>query len=68
MAGTHPVVKLSAGLMQILRCPVTGQVLHQKGAELVTGAAGTGVVQLRYPIEEGIPVLLPGSGSAPTDS
>lgn len=43
-----------ASLLEILRCPRTGQALHVKDGRLVTEDGA-----LSYSIEEGIPVLLP---------
>ncbi|MET3172270.1 UNVERIFIED_ORG: uncharacterized protein YbaR (Trm112 family) [Arthrobacter sp. UYCu721] len=52
--------KISPELLSVLRCPVTGSPLVQEGEELVsTAAAGDSGVKLRYPIEDGIPLLLP---------
>jgi uncharacterized protein YbaR (Trm112 family) len=59
---------IDAELLQILRCPLTQSPLRQEGAYLVAEQPeGAG---LRYPIREGIPVLLideaelpPGVGS-----
>lgn len=42
-----------AALLEVLRCPRTGQVLHEEGGALVT-ADGT----FTYRVENGIPVLL----------
>lgn len=41
-------------LIELLRCPRTGQALHQEGARLVSEDG-----LLSYPVEDGIPVLLP---------
>lgn len=51
--------KISPELLSVLRCPVTGSSLVQEGEELVSTAAGDSGVKLRYPIEDGIPLLLP---------
>jgi uncharacterized protein YbaR (Trm112 family) len=51
--------KISPELLSVLRCPVTGSPLAQEGDELVSTAAGDSGVKLRYPIEDGIPLLLP---------
>lgn len=51
--------KISPELLSVLRCPVTGSPLVQDGDELVTTAAGAAGEKLRYPIEDGIPLLLP---------
>ncbi len=44
---------VDAQLLEILRCPVTRSALRQEGSELVSAVGG-----LRYPIRDGIPVLL----------
>jgi len=44
---------MDAQLLEILRCPVTRSALRQEGDELVGEIGG-----LRYPIRDGIPVLL----------
>ena len=51
--------KISPELLSVLRCPVTGSPLVQDGEELLTTAAGPSGEQLRDPIEDGIPLLLP---------
>ena len=40
-------------LLSILRCPLTRSVLHQDGDYLVAEVGG-----LRYPVRDGIPVML----------
>jgi uncharacterized protein len=40
-------------LLSILRCPLTRSTLHQEGEYLVAEVGG-----LRYPIRDGIPVML----------
>ena len=50
---------LSPELLAVLRCPVTGSSLVQEGGELVSSAKDATGRQLRYRIDEGIPVLLP---------
>lgn len=50
---------LSPELLAVLRCPVTGSSLVQEGEELVSSAKDASGQQLRYRIDEGIPVLLP---------
>ena len=62
--------KISPELLSVLRCPVTGSSLEQEGEELVTTVAGPSGEKLRYPIEDGIPLLLspellPASAAAP---
>jgi uncharacterized protein YbaR (Trm112 family) len=52
---------LSPELLAVLRCPVTGSSLVQEGEELVSTAKDASGQQLRYRIDEGIPVLLPPS-------
>ena len=51
--------KISAELLSVLRCPVTGSALVQEGDELVSTLPGESGEMLRYPIEDGIPLLLP---------
>lgn len=51
--------KISAELLSVLRCPVTGSPLVQDGDELVSTQPGESGEMLRYPIEDGIPLLLP---------
>jgi uncharacterized protein YbaR (Trm112 family) len=51
--------KISPELLSVLRCPVTGSPLVQEGDELVTTATGDSGAKMRYPIEDGIPLLLP---------
>ena len=51
--------KISPELLSVLRCPVTGSTLVQEGEELVSAAAGDSGARLRYPIQDGIPLLLP---------
>ena len=52
---------LSAGLLAVLRCPVTGSQLRQDGDELVSTAPDASGTPVRYRVEEGIPVLLKAS-------
>jgi uncharacterized protein YbaR (Trm112 family) len=52
---------LSPELLAVLRCPVTGSSLVQEGGELVSTVKDASGQQLRYRIDEGIPVLLPPS-------
>lgn len=47
-------VALSADLLKILRCPVSGSTLRQDGDHLVA----EGDPSLRYAIERGVPKLL----------
>ncbi|XAS64993.1 Trm112 family protein [Micrococcaceae bacterium Sec5.8] len=51
--------KISPELLSVLRCPVTGSPLEQDGEDHLTTAAGPSGEKLRYPIEDGIPLLLP---------
>lgn len=51
--------KISPDLLSVLRCPVTGSALTQEGEELVSTATDENGEQLRYAIEDGIPLLLP---------
>ena len=64
--------KISAELLSVLRCPVTGSPLLQEGDELVSTMPGESGGMLRYPIEDGIPLLLPpellpAAAAAPSD-
>ena len=47
---------LTPQVLAILRCPLTRSELHQQGNELI--AAKPEGAGLRYPIRDGIPVLL----------
>lgn len=49
-------------LLSILRCPLTRSELRLEGDELVATRGG-----LRYPIRDGIPVLLVDEASLPPD-
>lgn len=51
--------KLTAELLAVLRCPVTGSSLVQEGEELVSTAADSSGRPVRYGLVESIPVLLP---------
>ena len=53
------MAKINPDLLSILRCPVTRLPLVQEGEELVSTAVGDPGVELRYPIQDGIPLLLP---------
>jgi len=48
-----PTEPIDAELLEILVCPLTRSKLRQEGDELVAETGG-----LRYPIRDGIPVLL----------
>jgi len=53
---SEPTDQLDAELIEILRCPLTRSKLRQEGDWLVAEQPdGAG---LRYPIEDGIPILL----------
>jgi uncharacterized protein YbaR (Trm112 family) len=47
-------------LLDLLRCPVTRSPLRQEGDELVGEVGG-----LRYPIQDGLPVMLPEEARLP---
>ena len=49
---------MPAGLLEVLRCPVTGSPLTQDGDELVSTASDASGKPVRYRLEEGIPVML----------
>ncbi|MFQ4147799.1 hypothetical protein AAGW05_03735 [Arthrobacter sp. LAPM80] len=53
------MIRISENLMAVLRCPVTGSALIQKGEELLSTANGPEGLPLRYAIDEGIALLLP---------
>ena len=50
---------LTPELLAVLRGPATGSSLLQEGDELVSTGRTSAGEQLRYRIEDGIPVLLP---------
>lgn len=52
--------KIDPELLSILVCPVTRSPLRQEGDELVAEKGG-----LRYPIRDGIPVLLADEAALP---
>lgn len=52
---------VSIKLLELLRCPVTRAPLRLEGNELVSTSDGR-----RYPIRDGIPVLVPEAGVLPT--
>ena len=52
------MAQMTAGLLTVLRCPVTGSALVQEGDELVSTAPDESGRPVRYRLEEGIPVLL----------
>jgi uncharacterized protein YbaR (Trm112 family) len=51
---------LHPSILEILRCPVTGSRLRLDDTWLIAETGG-----LRYPIREGIPVLLPEEAKLP---
>lgn len=48
---------IEPSILEILRCPATGSALTQRGGALVAVADET----IRYPIQHGVPTLLPDS-------
>jgi uncharacterized protein YbaR (Trm112 family) len=50
---TSSTNQLDPGLLAILRCPLTRSVLRQEGDFLVSEVGG-----LKYPVRDGIPVML----------
>jgi hypothetical protein len=52
--------QIDSELLAILRCPVTRSPLHQEGDFLVAETGG-----LRYPVRDGIPVMLPEEAQLP---
>ncbi len=65
MTSTPSSNTIDPSLLNILRCPVTRSALHQEGDFLIAEMGG-----LRYPVRDGIPVMLaeeaqlpPGVGS-----
>ncbi|MCC9205387.1 Trm112 family protein [Arthrobacter sp. zg-Y769] len=52
------MANLTAGLLDVLRCPVTGSPLVQDGDELVSTVPDASGNPVRYRLDEGIPVLL----------
>lgn len=53
---------LDPQLLEILRCPLTHSRLRQEGAFLIAEVGG-----LRYPIRDGIPVMLVEEAELPAD-
>lgn len=49
---------ISTALASLLRCPVTGSLLEQSGAALVSTGSGENGERYSYLIVEGIPMLL----------
>ncbi|WP_026553820.1 Trm112 family protein [Arthrobacter sp. 35W] len=49
---------ISDDLLAVLRCPVTGSPLVQDGDSLVSTANGPQGEPMRYPVADGIPLLL----------
>ncbi|GHD09687.1 Trm112 family protein [Zhihengliuella salsuginis] len=54
---------ISADLLKILRCPVTGSTLERRGDELVSARTDDDGERIAYPVQDGIPVLLPPTAS-----
>jgi hypothetical protein len=52
--------RIGPEVMAILRCPVTGSRLRWENGHFVSEIGG-----LRYPVREGIPVLLPEEAKLP---
>ena len=59
---TEPAATIDAELLEILVCPVTRSRLRQESNELVGEVGG-----LRYPIRDGIPILLADEAVLPPD-
>ncbi len=60
-----PNPRLDAELLEVLVCPLTRSKLRQEGDELVAEQPeGAG---LRYPIRDGIPILLIDEATLPAD-
>jgi uncharacterized protein YbaR (Trm112 family) len=55
-------VSVSDELLEILACPVCRSSLEDAGEELRCRGCG-----LRYPVRDGIPVMLPEAAKAPED-
>jgi uncharacterized protein YbaR (Trm112 family) len=53
MTEATPENQLDAAFLEVLVCPLTRSALRQEGDELVSEVGG-----LRYPVRDGIPVLL----------
>jgi uncharacterized protein len=60
MDSTSLPARIGPEILAIMRCPVTGSRLHWEGGHLVSEIGG-----LRYPVREGIPVLLPEEAKLP---
>ncbi len=54
--------ELDDDFLEIVRCPVTRSRLRREGNQLVAEIGG-----LRYPIRDGIPVLLPEEAELPSE-
>lgn len=52
------MAKINEGLLAMLRCPITGSALIQRGEELISTVNGEDGVPLHYRIDEGIALLL----------
>jgi uncharacterized protein YbaR (Trm112 family) len=48
------------GLLQLVVCPITRSRLHREGDYLVSEVGG-----VKYPIKDGLPVLLPSAAILP---
>jgi uncharacterized protein YbaR (Trm112 family) len=53
-------IKMDPALLDMLVCPVTHSKLRLEGDHLVSEVGG-----LRYPIKDGLPVLLPDAAELP---
>jgi uncharacterized protein YbaR (Trm112 family) len=64
MASSHPIQTLDEETISILRCPVSGSRMHLDPSDncLVCEVGG-----LRYPVRDGIPVLLPEEAKLPPE-
>ncbi|AJT40423.1 Trm112 family protein [Psychromicrobium lacuslunae] len=51
--------RIRSELLSVLRCPITGGRLHQRDAELISDRADPTGVFPRYPVHDGIAILLP---------
>ena len=54
---------IDAGLLEILACPVDHAAVHEEGERLVCTSCGR-----RYPVRDGIPVMLIDESEGPTAS
>ena len=51
---------MDSKLLELVVCPITHSKLHMEGDELVSEIGG-----VRYPIRDGLPVLLPEAAKLP---